>query len=150
MKLKTTRRNFLKGSAATFAVLAIGLDTNNVFANISGQSGNITPFVKINSDGKVIAVIKHFEMGQGTTTGLSTLIAEELDLKLEDIQYEFAPSNTAVYKNLDFGAQLTGGSSSIRNSYEQYRKAGATARTLLIEAAGKQWNVDPKKLKMEK
>jgi isoquinoline 1-oxidoreductase beta subunit len=149
MKLKTTRRNFLKGSAATFAVLAIGLDTNNVFANISGQSGNITPFVKINSDGKVIAVIKHFEMGQGTTTGLSTLIAEELDLKLEDIQYEFAPSNTAVYKNLDFGAQLTGGSSSIRNSYEQYRKAGATARTLLIEAAGKQWNVDPKKLKIK-
>lgn len=149
MKLKTTRREFLKGSAATLTVLAIGLNHQSVFANISNQTGNITPFVKIDSDGNVIAIIKHFEMGQGTTTGLSSLIAEELNLDLKDIHYEFAPSNTALYKNLDFGAQLTGGSSSIRNSYLQYRKAGAAARTLLIEAAAQKWKVDPKTLKIE-
>ena len=145
MKLKTSRRTFLKTSAAGIAVLAIGLNSKGVWAS-SPQGGTLNPFVKITSEGKVIAVIKHFEMGQGTTTGLASLIAEELNMSLDQIEYEFAPADIEKYKNLGFGAQLTGGSSSMRNSYLQYRNAGAAAREVLIQAASQQWKIPVSKI----
>jgi isoquinoline 1-oxidoreductase beta subunit len=145
MKLKTSRRTFLKTSAAGIAVLAIGLNSKGAWAS-SSQGGMLNPFVKITSDGKVIAVIKHFEMGQGTTTGLASLIAEELNMPLDQIEYEFAPADIEKYKNLGFGAQLTGGSSSMRNSYLQYRNAGAAAREVLIQAASQQWKIPANKI----
>ncbi|MEM7778723.1 MAG: xanthine dehydrogenase family protein molybdopterin-binding subunit, partial [Pseudomonadota bacterium] len=81
------------------------------------------------------------EMGQGTTTGLATIIAEELDADWADVKVEFAPANTKIYANLLFGAQGTGGSTAIANSFDQYRQAGAMARDLLVRAAAKTWNV---------
>src|SRR3546814_20639462 len=81
-------------------------------------------------------------MGQGTFTGLATLVAEEMDADWSQIRAEHAPADASLYNNLDWGpVQGTGGSSSIANSYDQLRRAGATARALLVQAAAEAWNV---------
>lgn len=98
-------------------------------------------FVRIAPDNTVTVIIKHLEMGQGTYTGLATLVAEELDAAWEQVIAEGAPANTELYKNLLWGSQGTGGSTAIANSFTQMRKAGATARYMLIEAAAQQWQV---------
>ncbi len=79
-------------------------------------------------------------MGQGNTTGLASLVAEELDADWALVRTEYAPSDPARYNNLAFGAmQGTGGSSAIANSFLQYRSAGATARAMLVAAAAQAW-----------
>src|SRR5438034_3708651 len=88
-------------------------------------------FVRIGTDDIVTVLIKHIEFGQGPFTGLSTIVAEELDADWSKVRAEHAPSNAELYKNLAFGMQGTGGSTAIANSYEQMRKAGAAARTML-------------------
>lgn len=110
-------------------------------AAAQAASSAFTPFVRIGLDSKVTVLIKHLDMGQGIATGLATLVAEELDADWSQIDAEFAPANTALYKNLMFGVQGTGGSTSIANSYEQYRTAGAAARAMLIAAAAAAWKV---------
>lgn len=92
-------------------------------------------FVNIHPDNRVILTIKHLEMGQGTYTGLATLIAEELDADWAQIETVGAPANPEKFKNLLFGAQLTGGSSAIANSYSQMREAGAAAEQWQVKAA---------------
>ena len=141
MTMNTSRRGFLKAAAATGAVLLIGVKADRVIA-ASGTDAQINPFVKIGSDGKVIAVVKHFEMGQGPTTGLSTLIAEEIGVRMDQIDFEFAPSDPQRYANLAFGKfQGTGGSTAMSNSFMQYRQAGAAAREMLLAAAAAKWGV---------
>ncbi|MDD7909272.1 molybdopterin-dependent oxidoreductase [Pseudovibrio exalbescens] len=151
MPIQTSRRSFLKGAAATAATataaLIVGFAPNGALA-ATGE-GNLTPFVKITPEGKIIAIIKHFEMGQGTTTGLTSLIAEELNSELKDVDFEFAPADNSRYANTLFGAQGTGGSTAMANSYLQYRKAGAAAREMLIMAAAKAWGVSAAELKLE-
>ncbi|WP_310621235.1 xanthine dehydrogenase family protein molybdopterin-binding subunit [Flexibacterium corallicola] len=149
MSVQTSRRNFLKGAAAGVAsVLIVGTTAKGVLASSAGD-GTFSPFVKISSDGTITAVLKHFEMGQGTTTGLTSLIAEELNAKLEDVQMEFAPADNTRYANLLFGAQGTGGSTAIANSYMQYRQAGAAAREMLLQAAANAWDLSPAQLTLE-
>jgi len=138
-----SRRTFLKSTASAGAVLAIGLDLRGALANAAPYGGNLTPFVKIYENGTVAAIIKHFEGGQGTATGLSALIAEELNMSLQDITFEMAPADNARYGNLFFGAQGTGGSTSMANSYIQYRTAAAATREMLIAAAAESWGADP-------
>ncbi len=142
MTANISRRGFLKSAAATAAVLYVGATPDGAAA--AGSSGAmLNPFVKIDSDGNVIAIIKHFEKGQGPATGLSTLIAEELGVTIAQIGYEFAPSDPQVYNNLFFGPfQGTGGSTAMANSWMQYRLAGANAREMLIKAAAQAWGVD--------
>jgi isoquinoline 1-oxidoreductase beta subunit len=89
----------------------------------------------------VTVISKHCEAGQGIHTGLATILAEELDADWAQVRVEPAPADQTLYKNLQFGSQTTGGSNSIPNSWEQYRRAGATARAMLISAAAKKWNV---------
>ena len=99
-------------------------------------------FIRINSDNSVTVIIKHLEMGQGTHTGLATLVAEELDAAWSQIRVEAAPANPALYNNLFWGPmQGTGGSTAMANSFEQMRKAGAAARHMLVAAAAKKWDV---------
>ena len=141
MKLETSRRDFLKASAAVTAGLVIGFGANGSLTASAAQDFMPNPFVKILTDNTVIVISKHFEMGQGTTTGLATLIAEELDADWSQVKVEWAPANAKLYANLLFGAQGTGGSTAIANSFEQYRKAGAAAKQLLIKAAAKAWSV---------
>jgi len=142
MGIQVSRRDFLKGSAAAAAALFVGIDARGVLA-AGGRETVVNPFVRIDADGTVTVIAKHFEMGQGTTTGLTTLVAEELDADWHTIRVEFAPADASKYKNLFWGAQGTGGSSSIANSFQQYRAAGATARDLLVRAAAEQWAVEP-------
>jgi isoquinoline 1-oxidoreductase subunit beta len=142
MTLNTSRRGFLKGAAAASAVLLVGARPDGALAGGASQGAKLNPFVKINADGMVTAIVKHFEKGQGPATGLTTLIAEELGISMEDIAYEFAPSDPGTYNNLLFGpVQGTGGSTALANSYMQYRQAGAAAREMLIQAAAKEWGV---------
>lgn len=142
MTANISRRGFLKSAAAAAAVLYVGA-THDGAAAAGSSDAMLTPFVKIDSDGNVIAIIKHFEKGQGPATGLSTLIAEELGVTMEQIGYEFAPSDPQVYNNLFFGPfQGTGGSTAMANSWMQYRTAGANAREMLIKAAAQAWGVD--------
>lgn len=139
------RRNFLKGAAALGGSMVIGFNATGVLAastdSAAAASTGFNPFVKINSDGIVTVVSKHFEMGQGTTTGLTTLVAEELDVAWDQVNVEFSPSNEK-YINLAFGGQGTGGSTAIANSFMQYRQAGAAARDMLVRAAATEWKVD--------
>ena len=142
MTLNTSRRGFLKGAAAASAVLLIGARPDGALAAGSSQSAMLNPFVKIDADGTVTAIVKHFEMGQGPATGLTTLIAEELGVSIRDIAYDFAPSDPSTYNNLLFGPmQGTGGSTAVANAFMQYRQAGAAARDMLIRAAAAEWGV---------
>ena len=140
MTNKSTRREFFKSSLAAGVTLFIGLNAKGVFA--AGATGaSLNPFIKISNDGTLTIILKHFEMGQGASTGLATLIAEELDADWEKIETEFAPADASKYANLFLGMQGTGGSTSMANSYMQYRQAGAAARDVLVRAVAAKWNV---------
>ncbi|WP_299409520.1 molybdopterin cofactor-binding domain-containing protein [uncultured Roseobacter sp.] len=148
MTVTTTRRGFLASAAATTGLLAIGISPKGALAKAG--TGALNPFVTIAPDGTVTAIVKHFEKGQGTATGLSTLIAEELNMSLDAIRFEFAPSDPAVYNNFLFGPyQGTGGSTAMANSYAQYRGAGAAAREMLLQAAANRWGVSASDLSMQ-
>jgi len=154
---QVSRRDFLKvtavaGAGLTLAVYAQGCAPRGDKGAAAGGEPVFLPnaFVKIAEDGSVTIVSKHLEMGQGAYTGLATLLAEELDCDWKRVRVEGAPADAAKYANLHWGgAQGTGGSSAIANSYEQMRKAGATARAMLVAAAAAQWGVDAAGLKTE-
>ncbi|WP_223420979.1 xanthine dehydrogenase family protein molybdopterin-binding subunit [Tateyamaria pelophila] len=149
MTVNTSRRGFLQGAAAAGAMLVVGIRPDGALA-ASANPSMLTPFVQIGTDGSVTAIIKHFEMGQGPATGLSTLIAEEMGLSMDQIGYDFAPSNPQVYNNTLFGPmQGTGGSTAMANSYLQYRQAGAAAREMLLHAAAQAWGVEASTLSLQ-
>ena len=100
-------------------------------------------FVRIGRDDKVTLVMPQVEMGQGTYTSMSMLIAEELEVDLSQVTLEAAPPNDKLYANPLLGFQVTGGSTSVMAMWEPLRRAGAVARVMLIAAAAAQWNVDP-------
>ncbi len=105
-----------------------------------GPAHVLNPWVAIAEDGTVIVRIDRAEMGQGALTGLAMLVAEELEADWSTVRTEFAPVDSA-YANPMFGEQSTGGSTSIRSSYEPLRRAGAAAREMLVAAAAWQWKV---------
>src|SRR5436190_15475616 len=138
------------GGAGVGLVINVGLE-RPAGAQASGAAAvlraagvetvDATGFIKIAPDNTVTVMIKHLEMGQGPYTGLATLVAEELDADWSQMRAEGAPANNDLYKNLAFGLQGTGGSTAVANSYEQMRKAGATARAMLVAAAAESWKV---------
>jgi isoquinoline 1-oxidoreductase beta subunit len=140
-----TRRGVL---ATGGLVVAIGWLPGQASAAAQGREGAAAKavfepnqFVSIGADNLVTIVNKHHEMGQGNTTGLATLVADELDADWSLVRTEYAGANVKLYANLAFGMQGTGGSSAIANSYLQYRAAGATARAMLVSAAAQAWGV---------
>ncbi len=148
-----TRRDFLKGASAIGASLVIGFNWPDIGRSAFAAGGDFAPnaFVRISPDSSVTVVAKHFEMGQGTTTGIPTILADELDADWAQVRVEFAPFDPARYNNLLFGeAQGTGGSTAIANSYKQLREAGATARALLVQAAAETWDVPDSEITVEK
>lgn len=151
MTINVSRRGFLKASAAGTTALLVGVNAKGVLAagSAAAAATDLNPFVKIDADGTVTVIIKHFEMGQGTTTGLTTLVAEELDANWDTVATDFAPADNNRYANLFFGAQGTGGSTSIANSFMQYREAGAAARDLLVRAAAQSWGVEASTITVE-
>ncbi len=139
-----SRRRFLKNVTIGSAALVLGVNASGKLLAASGaeaKASQLNPFVVVDEQGIVTVIIKHFEMGQGTTTGLATLVAEELDAEWSKVQIDFAPANDVFYKNLFFGFQGTGGSNAIANSWNQYRQAGAIAKDLLVRAAADSWGV---------
>src|SRR3989440_11914805 len=142
MIINVSRREFFKTSGAL--VLAIGVP--EVFSQEKAVL-EANAFVRISADSTVTVIVKHLEMGQGTYTGLPTLVAEELDADWAQMRVEGAPADAKRYNNLFWGeAQGTGGSSSLPNSYEQLRKAGAAARFMLVAAAAERWKVPAKEI----
>jgi Molybdopterin-binding domain of aldehyde dehydrogenase len=89
-------------------------------------------------------------MGQGIYTSLSMLIAEELEVDLDQVRIEHAPPDKKLYTNPLLGLQATGGSTSVRAAWEPLRRAGATARSMLVSAAAETWNVNTNSCQAEK
>ena len=150
-----TRRQFLKASTATTGGLVIGfyLPGGNKLANAQAPQAPqaiIPPnaFLRIAKDGSVTVQVKHLEFGQGVMTSLPMLVAEELECDWTKVRSELAPAG-AAYAHTMFGMQMTGGSSSVVNSWTQMRTVGAMARTMLISAAANRWKVDPAKCRAE-
>ncbi|MDH4395388.1 MAG: xanthine dehydrogenase family protein molybdopterin-binding subunit [Limnobacter sp.] len=152
-----SRRSFLKGTAG----LALGIATAGAVQTVMADAATpntskpsaLEPnaFVRIDSDGTVTVVSKHLEMGQGVYTGLATLVAEELDADWSKVTVEGAPADAKRYFNIFWGgAQGTGGSTAMANSWEQLRKAGATARAMLVQAAAQKWNVSASEITVSK
>lgn len=141
-----SRRSFLKWSTAAGGGLLLELNLPGTRALAAG-SAPLEPnaFIRIDRNGAVTLVMHKVEMGQGTYTSISQLIAEELEVPLDTVTLEHAPPDPR-YADPIIGAQVTGGSTSIRGAWKPMREAGATARTLLIQAAAKKWNTDPAKL----
>jgi isoquinoline 1-oxidoreductase beta subunit len=111
-------------------------------ADVDGFAPNA--FIRIQGDGRIFLTMPYVEMGQGTYTSIPMLIAEELEVDLSQVQLEHAPPNEKLYGNpLLAGVQATGNSNAVRASWQPLRQAGATARTMLVSAAAKRWNVDP-------
>ena len=140
-----SRREFFKASGAL--VLALTLP------DLRAEQAPLEPnaFVRIGTDNTVTVIVKHLEMGQGTYTGLPTLVAEELDADWSQMRVEGAPADAKRYNNLFMGeVQLTGGSTALANSYEQLRKAGATARAMLVGAAAERWHVPASEITVTK
>src|SRR5260221_3359830 len=150
MTVNLSRRRFLSVSAAAGGGLLIGFTTvpsiRDADAAQGVDSAAFAPnaFIRIGSDGQVVLTMPYVEMGQGTYTSIPMLIAEELEVDLKQVRLEHAPPNEKLYGNpLLGGIQATGNSNAIRASWQPLRKAGATARIMLVLAAAKRWNVDP-------
>jgi isoquinoline 1-oxidoreductase subunit beta len=150
MTVNLSRRRFLSVSAAAGGGLLIGFTTvpsvRDADAAQGVDSAAFAPnaFIRIGADGHVVLTMPYVEMGQGTYTSIPMLIAEELEVDLKQVRLEHAPPNEKLYGNpLLGGIQATGNSNAIRASWQPLRKAGATARIMLVSAAAKRWNVDP-------
>ena len=99
-------------------------------------------FIRIDADGSVRLVMPNVEMGQGIYTGACMMLAEELDVGMDQIKVEHAPPNEELYGMPLVGGQITGGSTSTRGHWSVLREAGAVARVLLVTAAADRWHVD--------
>jgi isoquinoline 1-oxidoreductase beta subunit len=139
----SSRRDFLKAVGFAGAGLTLGLRLPSLVGTAEAADGSFEPnaFIRVAPDNTITVMIKHLEMGQGTYTGLSTIVAEEMDADWNQVRPEGAPADASRYSNFMFGAQGTGGSSSIANSWEQLRQAGAAAKAMLVAAAAAEWGV---------
>ena len=106
-------------------------------------------FIRVNKEGVATLVMPQVEMGQGTYTSLSQLIAEEMDLPLAHVSLEHAPVDAAKYANSILKEQITGGSTSVRAFWPVMREAGASARNVLVQAAAERLGVAPGTLRTE-
>src|SRR4051812_49167540 len=135
----TSRRDFLRitAAAAVEGGLLIGFGAPARAAVVSDLPASDAPFapnafLRIDRTGKVTFVMPMIEMGQGTYTSLPMLIAEELEVDVDKVAIEHSPADDKLYVNPLIGAQLTGASTAIRAMYEPLRRAGATARVMLV------------------
>jgi isoquinoline 1-oxidoreductase subunit beta len=132
------RRGFLKQTSLGGAALMIGMYADGVLAAVaSGKAQSFEPnaFIRIDSDGKITVVSKQPEMGQGIKTSLPMVIAEELEVPWRDVHIVQGDLNPV------YGSQGAGGSTSTPTNYVEFHKLGATARTILVQAAAQTWNV---------
>lgn len=159
--MKTTpqrpaRRRFLKASAALSGGLVLGfylpgatrIAAAQTAAANAGKTYPPNAFIRIAKNGRVTILVNKLEFGQGVFTSLPMLIAEELGCAWTSVRAMHAPV-APVYNHPAFGIQMTGGSESVKSSYDQFRAIGARARTMLIAAAAQGWGVDPSACRAE-
>src|SRR5579862_3422119 len=136
-----SRRDFLKSGVATSANLVIGFYWGNTASAFAGAEGerDFEPnaYIEIHSNGDIRLIAARSEMGQGVRTSMTMILAEELDADWSKIKVEQAVATS----ELKYGDMTTGGSESVRSSWDPLRKAGAAARQMLINAAAETWNV---------
>ncbi len=148
------RRDFLKTGAAVGGGLLISLYLPGIARAANSSATRLTApfapnaFIRIGTDDSITVIVNKSEMGQGVYTSLPMLAAEELDADWSKVRFEPAPVDPA-YAHPVFGIQMTGGSTSTASEWERFRKAGATARIMLISAAAQNWNVEPQSLKTD-
>ena len=141
-----SRRDFVVVLTATGGGLMLGWrvgDTSGTATAATAPPGFApNAFIRIGRDGRVTMIIGQVEMGQGMYTAMPMLLAEELEVGLDQVQLEHAPPDDKLYANPLVGFQMTGASSSVKFLYEPMRRAGAAARSMLVAAAAQTWNVD--------
>ena len=147
-----SRRGFLQAGAAVGGGLILGISLPFANGEIHAAAETFAPnaFVRIGSDGRIVLTMPYVEMGQGTYTAIPMLIAEELEVDLDQVQLEHAPPNEKLYVNPLLGVQATGNSNAIRGAWQPLRQAGAVARIMLVAAAAKRWNVEPAACRAER
>ncbi len=138
-----SRRAFLHASAAAGGGFLMGIALPAPGHAAAAESFAPNAFIRIAPHGEITLIMPQIEMGQGTYTSMSMLIAEELEIGLDQMRYEHAPASDKLYTNPALGFQVTGGSTSVRGFYVPLRQAGAAARMMLIAAAADAWHVDP-------
>jgi isoquinoline 1-oxidoreductase subunit beta len=140
-----SRRSFLAASAVAGGGLMLSLSLP-LGRGEAAQSEGFAPnaFIRIGGDGQVVLTMPYVEMGQGTYTAIPMLIAEELEVNLNQVRLEHAPPDEKLYANPLLGVQATGNSNAMRGAWKPLREAGATARVMLVAAAAKRWGVDAK------
>jgi isoquinoline 1-oxidoreductase beta subunit len=147
------RRDFLKTGAAISGGLLLNLYVPDRGpargAESASQPVALNAFVHIGSDDIVTVISNHSEMGQGIYTSLPMLIAEELEADWSKIRVQSSPV-AAVYNHTVFGIMMTGGSTTTNSEYDRFRKMGAMARVMLVDAAAQEWGVDPGTCRAEK
>src|SRR5881628_1749233 len=138
MTSRITRRDFVQTSAGL--VITFYLPTRHAAARVDAVEGEFAPnaWLRVGTDGIVTLTIDRSEMGQGSQTGLAMILAEELEADWSAVRLGPVPENPAGWSR----TMRTGGSNAIRSSWEPLRKAGATAREMLISAAAQVWQVD--------
>ncbi len=146
-KLKLTRRQLIKGGLTSSTVLLLGFhlpgcSSAEEVTQAMLSDGTYMPnaWVMVDRDNQVTVMVNHSEMGQGVLTSLPTIIADEMDADWKKVKGEHAPV-ADVYKNPAMKMQLTGGSTSVRTTWDILRQAGATVRTLFVRAAAADWEV---------
>jgi isoquinoline 1-oxidoreductase beta subunit len=140
------RRDLLRIGAALGGGLALSIALPPVTHPVAAETpAGFAPnaFIRIDRQGVVTLVMPMVEMGQGTYTALPMLLAEELEVGLDQVRLEHAPANDALYANALLQSQTTGLSASVRAFWLPLRQAGAVGRSMLVTAAARRWGVDP-------
>lgn len=143
-KLTLSRREFMGLSAGAF-VLGMSLPMSRIQGAYaaSGENAKLNAFIVIDTDNSITFYNPFIEMGQGTYTSIPMIVAEELDADLASMAIEQAPHGDDYKIMFNNTIRFTGGSWSVRSSYDTMRRAGATARAMLINAAAEKWQTQP-------
>jgi isoquinoline 1-oxidoreductase beta subunit len=145
------RRQFLKASVAVGGGLALEFSFPTLANAAKGlPATEVNAWVVIHPDDRVVVRIARSEMGQGTYTALAQLVAEELDCDWARVSCEFASPNEHIRRKRIWGSMATGGSQGVRSSQDYVRKAGASAREMLVAAAAAQWKVPASECTVDK
>ncbi|MEO1250891.1 MAG: xanthine dehydrogenase family protein molybdopterin-binding subunit [Pseudomonadota bacterium] len=145
-----SRRGLLAGAGGLVIAMTLPLRARAQAGAEAGEALAPNAFIRVGEDDIVTILSKHIEFGQGPFTGLATIAADEMDADWAKVRAEHAPSNPQLYANAAFGIQGTGGSSAIASSFDIMRKAGASAKAVLIAAAAKTWGVPASEITVAK
>ncbi|MAM85789.1 MAG: isoquinoline 1-oxidoreductase [unclassified Hahellaceae] len=147
------RRSFLKLTAGMSGALCVGISlqgcATSALESTEADSFRPNASIEVLPDSQVLVTLARVEMGQGTMTGISTLVAEELNIDPGQIKIVFAPP-AEPYVHPEYGFQITGGSNSLSSSWLPMRQAAATTRMALVEAAADLWSVAPASVRCDK